>query len=86
MAQYPEEYRTNNVKSCALLFCYCSEEGNLMYMEAHAFDLRFARSPYTRHRHGNRLRDGSPSLKHWKIPFQETSNRCLRLKPRISCC
>ncbi len=30
-----------------------------MYFEAHAFALRFAHSPYTRHRHGNRLRDGN---------------------------
>ncbi len=61
---------------CAFLFSYCSEEGSVMYLEAHAFALRFAHSPYTRHRHGNRLRDGNEvtrlahlSLKHWKYSF-----------------
>lgn len=62
---------------CALLFSYCSEEGSVMYVEAHAFTLRFAHSLYTRHRHGNRLRDGNKvtwlahlSLKHWKYSFK----------------
>lgn len=77
---------------CTLLFSFCSEKGSVMYVEAHAFVLRFTHSSYTCHHHRTRVRDSNEvmqlihlSLKHYKNRFKR-HQRHLRYMPRISRC